>query len=352
MTLALVMVTVLWLAIIAYAVLGGADFGGGVWDLLASGPLADRQQKLIREAIGPVWEANHVWLIFLIVGLFTAFPSAFSILSVVLFVPFTLALVGIVLRGAAFIFHANAPQATRSRTLWLRTFSASSTITPFLLGACAAAIASGQIHAPGRLQAPPLETASAALWLSPFALTVGAMAVSLCAVLAAIYLIVEAEQAADRQLVAAFRLRALIAGALTAFFGGLGLIQAPFAAPLLWEGILPHAWPVVIVTMLVGLGTATALLMGRYRLARVLIVLETAGLLGSWALAQLPALIPPDVTITNAASPDVTLTSLLISTAIGMVFLLPSLWFLFRTFKSKAQPTPGTTPSSHDAGQH
>jgi cytochrome bd ubiquinol oxidase subunit II len=342
MTLALITVVILWLAVIAYAVLGGADFGGGVWDLLASGPQAAQQRHLVDEAIGPVWEANHVWLIFLIVGLFTAFPLAFSVMSIALFVPFTLALIGIVLRGAAFVFHLHAPGATRIRAIWGRTFSAASTITPFLLGASAAAIASGQI----REQNGHAQTDIWKLWTTPFALTVGAMAVSLCAVLAAIYLAVEAQQAQEKSLVAAFRVRAIIAGAVTALFGTLGLIQMPFAASLLWNAVLGHALPAVIVTMLVGLGAAASLFLGRYRLARVLIVLETGCLLGSWGLAQLPYLIPPDVTISNAASPDVTLIALLVSTGIGMVFLLPSLWFLFHTFKGNK---PVTIPPTQDA---
>ncbi|HLV97431.1 MAG TPA: cytochrome d ubiquinol oxidase subunit II [Ktedonobacterales bacterium] len=335
MNLAYITLAVLWLAVIAYAVLGGADFGGGVWDLFASGPHAKQQRHLVDEAIGPVWEANHVWLIFLIVGLFTAFPLAFSVLSITLFVPFTLALVGIVLRGAAFVFHLHAPGASRTRAIWGRVFSAASAITPFLLGASAAAIASGQIHASGG----HAQTVDWTLWMTPFALTVGAMAVSLCAVLAAIYLTVEAQQARELELLAAFRVRAIIAGAVTAVLGALGLVLAPFQAPLLWNGVLGKALPAVIVTMLVGLGAAASLFLGRYRLARVLIVLETACLLGSWAVAQLPYLIPPDVTISNAASPDVTLIALLVSTAIGAVFLAPSLWLLFRTFKS-SKPAP------------
>jgi cytochrome d ubiquinol oxidase subunit II len=333
MTLVVITVTALWLALIAYAVLGGADFGGGVWDLLASGPQAARQRRLIRQAIGPVWEANHVWLIFLIVGLFVAFPTAFAVLSIALFVPFVLALIGIVLRGAAFIFHTHAPDVTWFRLFWERVFSSTSTITPFLLGASAAAIASGEI----RVQGQRVETVSWSVWTTPFALTIGAMALSLCAVLAAIYLTVEAEQAQDAELTEAFRLRALIAGAVTALFGALGLVLAPSEAPLLWSELFGRALPVVIVTMVVGLGAATSLLLRRYRLARVLIILETALLLGAWGLAQLPYLIPPDVTLDNAASPDASLIALLVSTAIGMVLLLPSLWFLFHVFKGRDQ---------------
>jgi len=113
MSLAIIALSVLWLGLIAYAVLGGADFGAGIWDLFAFGPLARRQRELINHALGPVWEANHVWLIFLIVGLFTAFPTAFAILSIALFVPLTIALIGIVMRGAAFIFRTYRKRARK-----------------------------------------------------------------------------------------------------------------------------------------------------------------------------------------------------------------------------------------------
>jgi cytochrome d ubiquinol oxidase subunit II len=176
------------------------------------------------------------------------------------------------------------------------------------------------------------------------------MALSLCAVLAAIYLTVEAEQAQDQELTEAFRLRALFAGAFTAFFGALGLVLAPSYAPLLWKGLLSHALPVVFLTMLVGLGAASALLLRRYRLARLLIILETALLLGAWGLAQVPYLIPPDVTIANAASPDATLIGLLVSTAAGMALLLPSLWLLFHVFKGRQQ-SPVTEHSDKDSAE-
>src|SRR5690242_13854090 len=150
MILAYVVLAVLWLSLIAYAVLGGADFGAGVWDLFAFGYSVKRKRELINAALGPVWEANHVWLIFLIVGLFTAFPLVFSSLSVVLFVPFTLALIGIVLRGAAFVFRTHGLGSKNPITfIWSRVFSFSSIITPFLLGASAATVASGHIRIQG-----------------------------------------------------------------------------------------------------------------------------------------------------------------------------------------------------------
>jgi len=340
MILAYLTVGVLWLAIIAYAVLGGVNFGGGIWDLLASGLTKLRQRRLVDTAIGPTWEVNHLWLIFLILGLFFAFPLAFTVLADALFAPFILALIGVALRGAAFALHLRAPRATRIRAIGGRTFSAASTITPFLLGACAAAIASGGI----RWQNGHVLTDLWTLWTAPFALTIGAMAVSLCATLAAIYLTVEAEQATDGDVMVAFRVRAIIAGAVTAFFGLLGLIQAPFAAPLLWEGMLGHALPAILGAMLIGLCAGAVLLFHQHQLARALIILETACLLGAWGLAQLPYLIPPDVTVTNAAASDTTLVALLIGTAIGLVLLLPTLWLLFRAFKGRSSAPPVKPP--------
>src|SRR6266436_5311094 len=182
MILTYTILIILWLSLIVYAVLGGADFGGGIWDFFAFGQEAERERRLIGQALGPVWEANHVWLIFLIVGLFTAFPLAFSVLSTALFVPFSLAVIGIVMRGAAFMFRGQADDATTSRRIWGRVFSTASTITPFFFGAAAAAVASGQVHVQGGV----VQTDLFAGWTTPFALTIGALALSLCAVLAAV----------------------------------------------------------------------------------------------------------------------------------------------------------------------
>ena len=335
MNLAYIVLAILWLSLIAYAVLGGADFGGGIWDFLAFGRHAEQQRRLVGQALGPVWEANHVWLIFLIVGLFTAFPVVFSTLSTALFVPFTLALVGIVFRGAAFTFRAHAAGEVGARKVWGRVFSTASIITPFLLGASAAAVASGQIRVQGGLARTDVWSG----WTIPFAFVIGAMALALCSVLAAIYLTIEAQARLDSELVDAFRLRAIIAGAVTAALGAIGLLLSPSEAPILWHGMLAHGIPVVIVTMLVGLGAATSLYLRHYLLARMLVVLETGCFLAAWGVSQLPYLIPPDVTVSNSASPPTTLLELLICTAVGMLLLLPSLWFLFHVFKGK-NPAP------------
>ena len=199
----MIALSILWLGLIAYAVLGGADFGAGIWNLFAVGPQAKRQVQLINKALGPVWEANHVWLIFLIVGLFSVFPSAFAILSITLFIPLTIALIGIVLRGSAFIFRTYAIDTTApTTTWWSRVFSTTSLVTPFFLGASAAAVASGKIEATGGNVQADLGSA----WTTPFALTIGAMAISLCASLAAVYLAVAAQNNHAESLAEMYRL--------------------------------------------------------------------------------------------------------------------------------------------------
>jgi cytochrome bd ubiquinol oxidase subunit II len=348
MSIALVALIVLWWALIVYAVLGGADFGAGVWDLFAFGRSAKRQRDLINRALGPVWEANHVWLIFLIVGLFNVFPRAFYSLSIALFIPFTIVLIGIVLRGAAFIFRYYAVRAegTFAHT-WTRVFSATSIITPFFLGVSAAAVASGNLLPPdGRPRATYIVS-----WTSPFALVIGTMAVTLCATIAAVYLTVEAEDHThDEQLAAMYRLRALIAGGVTAVLGLLGLLLSISESPILWQGMLNHGVPVVIATMIIGLLTAIALFIRRYRLARVLIVTETAFMLGAWGLAQFPYVIPPHATIDNSSNDPAVISVLLVCIAIGMVILIPSLYYLFSVFKL-SYPVPGLRQGAEEQGQ-
>src|SRR5688572_27968378 len=191
MTAATWTAAVMFLALVLYAILGGADYGGGVWDLLASGPRAKEQRRLIEQAIGPVWEANHVWLIFVIVVLFTAFPPAFARLGIDLHVPITLMLVGIVLRGSAFVFRAYGDEAHAAR--WGRVFAISSAVTPIFLGATLGAMTAGGD------------------WWRAFPLAVGALAVVTFAFLAAVYLTIETEGALRED----FRARALgAAGAM------------------------------------------------------------------------------------------------------------------------------------------
>ena len=333
MILNYLVIIMLWLSMILYASLGGADFGGGTWYFFAFGssPEVKAEQQLIAGAIGPVWEANNVWLIYLIVGLYTAFPLVAATLATALFIPFSLILIGVVMRGASFAFEAHIPQSVGIHEVWGRAFSIASAFTPFLFGACAAAVASGQI----RVQHGQIPIALWAAWLTPFAITVGIMGLALCASIAAVYLTVEAHSNKNEELASAFRLRAFIAGGLTAALAILDLILAPSEAPLLWHGMLDHAIWAIIVTALIGLATAAALFYRRFKLARILIVMLTGAILGTWGLSQIPYLVPPDITVDNAASPPTTMWEFLVSAAIGMAILIPSLWFLFHIFKGR-----------------
>ena len=333
MTIADVLLSILWLALFIYTIFGGADFGAGMLELFAVGESGARQDALIDESIGPVWESNHVWLIFLLVVFFSAFPPAFAAINVVLFIPLLLAVIGIVLRGSSFVFKTHGIiQRSRNIKILSRTFSVASAMTPFFLALAAAAIASGVIHIQNTSQ---VVSNTRSDWLTPFTLTIGAMALTLCVTISAIYLTVEATSRGQSDLAEAFRRRGLIAGALTAVFGLLGLILAPSEAAFLWHGMLDKAIPVVIVTMLVGVAAAAALWFKRYTWARVLIVAEVAFLLLSWGMSQYPYIIPPDVTAANASSPLETQQFLLVGIILALIIVVPSLWFLFYVFKLK-----------------
>lgn len=326
-TLAALSAALAWVALIAYAVLGGADFGGGVWDLLARGPTAERQRVAIARGMGPVWESNNVWLIFVLVVTWTAFPIVFAGVSAALFIPITLVVIGIVLRGAAFSFRSNYGLEVGSGVRWGYVFNTASTITPFLFGTMAGALASGDIRVSGppiQVQANPWTT-----WTTPFALVCGLFAVALCSVLAATYLTVDAHKAGDHEVAEEFRQRALIAGAVTAALGALAAVLAISEASTLWHGLVGNALPLSIAAVVIGLATAAALLRHQDALARVLVAAETVCILLAWGVAQWPYLIVPDVTVNSAASPASVLGPMLIVSVLGLLVLLPSLWYLF-----------------------
>ena len=317
----------LWLAIIIYASLEGADFGGGLWDFLAFGSQKDEMRALIKNAIAPVWEANNVWLTYLIVGLLTAFPIVAQLLTTALFIPLVLILIAIVLRGATFIFRSFSSNALQP--IWGRIFSISSIITPFLFGTMAATVASGALG----IVHGQMPVGLIGAWLTPFALAVGLMGIALCATISAVYLTVEAQARHKPELVENFRGRALLSGACMAALGLVGLALSPSEAPILWQGLLNHAIWAVVVTILIGIAVGASLWFRRFRFSRLLIILETGALIGTWGLAQLPYIVPPSLTVTNAASPPLTLLELFISALVGMSMLIPALWFLFHVFK-------------------
>lgn len=314
------------LGVILYGVLAGADFGGGIWDLFAAGPRRADQRRAIANAMGPVWEANHVWLIFVIVILFTAFPPAFSALSIGLFTVFHLVLVGITLRGAAFVFRG--PEiAERENSHWGTIFGIASVITPFLLGTAVGAVSSGHL----RVIDGTVQIDGPSPWLAPVSLLIGGLALSLCAYLAAVYLINET----SGELQEDFRNRALLAGTVVVALTVLTLPFLYLEARHLWDGLIHmRVAPVVLAGILAALISGWALLRRRYRLAQFSTIAQIGLLLLGWGLAQYPFIIYPDVTIWDAASPPDTLLFVLYSLPVGGAILLPSLWLLFRVFKA------------------
>ena len=320
---------ILWLSLTVYAVLAGADFGGGVWDALAWGPRARSRRLAIATAMGPVWEANHVWLIFLIVGLFTAFPPAFAALAVALYLPFTVAMIGIVLRGAAFAFRAHGREAVGRLEPWGVVFGAASVLTPAFLGAAAAAVASGAI----RVSGGSVTSGPFAGWTTLLAVDLALLAVSLCAYLAATYLVVETE--GERDLQADFRRRAVGAALASGAFALIGLVLAWFSARPLLDVLFGRGLPLLVLALLNGPLALVAVLRGRPQIARVAVAAQVVFVLWAWAVGQWPYLVPPDLTFDGTASPVATLSLLLVVVAAGMAVLLPSLYLLFRVFKGR-----------------
>jgi len=327
----------IFVALNAYAVLGGADFGGGVWDLLALGPRKQRQRELIAEAIGPVWEANHVWLILAIVLLFTCFPPAFARLGTLLHIPLSLVLIGIVLRGSAFTFWRYGSPGGEDEHRWGAVFAIASLITPLLLGTTAGAIASGAVGDVGR--GDGFYTIYVAPWLNPFPLSVGLFALIAFAFLAAVYLSVEAR---ERELQEDFRRRALASGVALFLGAGVALLLSLNGAPRVRDGLIFAAWaaPLHLLTAAAAITALAALWVRRWRVARVAAATQVSLILWGWALSQYPYILPPDLSIARAAAPTATLRLALGALAVGTVVLLPSLYYLFRVFKRSDRHLP------------
>ena len=336
LSLADILAFILALSLAAYVLLGGADFGAGVWDLLASGPRKQRQREVIAHSIAPIWEANHVWLILAIVLTFTCFPAAFARLGTVLHIPLSLLLVGIVLRGSAFVFRSYDMEAENAGRRWGRVFAVASLVTPLLLGVCIGAVASGRVV---ELHKGDFVTRFVDPWLTPFSFAIGFFTLAIFAFLAAVFLTMETT---DRELVEDFRRKALLAGVGVFATAFLSLFLAPAEAPLMREGLMASPWamPFHLLTGLAAVGVLAALWFRRYRLARMAVGVQVLCIVGGWALAQYPYVLPPDLTIVEAASPDATLRLVLIALAVGAAVLLPSLIYLFRIFKSGPADRP------------
>jgi cytochrome d ubiquinol oxidase subunit II len=340
LTLPNVLAGLAMVALNAYVLFGGADFGGGVWDFLASGERREQQRELITHAIGPIWEANHVWLVLVVVLLFTCFPPVFSTLSILLHIPLALMLIGIVLRGSAFTFRSYGSEHDAEQRRWGRLFAIASLLTPVLLGISIGAIASGGVGEAMRfdhtLGASSFVDVYVAPWLTPFSVGVGVLALALFAFLAAVYLTVEA---GDEPLREDFRLRALWAALAVFVVAFVVLIIALATDTHVGPGLTRSAWaiPFHVATGVAALWAIWALWARRFRVARVAAAAQVTLILWGWVLGQYPYLIPPTVTIDGAAAPERTLNLILWALALGAMVLFPSLAYLFRIFKGKPE---------------
>lgn len=333
MNLETIIAGIMVISLIFYALLAGADYGGGVWDLFAFGARAKEQRELIAKAISPVWEANHVWLILVIVILFTAFPLAFATVATALHIPLTLMLIGIVLRGTAFTFRAYDSKHDRVQRRWSLLFSIASLITPVVLGMTLGAIASGTI----RIENGIVTSGFFASWFAAFPFAVGFFALALFAFLAAVYLTLET---GERDLQEDFRRRALVSGVVVAVLALIVFLLAESGAPTVRMGISRSRWALGlhILTAFAACGAFFALWTRRFRVAQICAAAQVSLILAGWAFAQYPFLIEPDITINSAAAPRVTLKLLLGALAVGAGLLFPSYYYLFRVFKREKAP--------------
>jgi cytochrome d ubiquinol oxidase subunit II len=328
-------ITVLWIGLTLYVLLAGADFGAGFWDLFAGGSRRGRpQRELIEHSIGPVWEANHVWLIFVIVLLWTSFPAVFAAAVSTLYVPMTLVALGIIVRGAAFAFRKASDQLWQQR-LFGAAFALSSVLTPFFLGTVAGGIASGRVPAGG--VAGDWVTS----WLNPTSLTTGVLAVVAVAYLAAVYLVWEARRDGDPELAEYFRRRALVSAVLVAIVAAGGMVVLHSDAPYVFDGMKGRALPVVVVGVLCGLGALVLLARGAARGARLLAVLAVAGIVISWGVAQWPYLLPESLTVSQAAAPTGTLQALVVVVVLAAVTVGPAFVLLYVLDQRSLLPEEG-----------
>jgi cytochrome d ubiquinol oxidase subunit II len=327
-----------------YAVLGGADFGAGFWSLLAGGGDRGRRPRaLIDWAIGPVWEANHVWLIFVLVVLWTGFPSAFEAIFSTLFIPLSLAALGIVLRGAGFAFQHTARRA-RGRELATTVFGAASLLTPFFMGTVVGAIAGGRV--------PVGNAAGDAVtsWLNTLSLLTGALFVATGAYLASVFLVSDARRAHTPDLERYFKRRALVAALATGALAAVNLIALHSDARSIFDGLKGDGLPLVILSVVCGSAVLVLLQRGARRGARVLAAGAVAAVIWGWAVAQHPYLLPPSLTISDAAAASATLKTLLVVFGVAILVVVPSIGLLFtlvqrNLVEETTQPAPPAGPA-------
>jgi cytochrome d ubiquinol oxidase subunit II len=314
---------VLFLCVTAYAIFGGADFGSGFWDLFAgNAEQGARPRAVIEHAIAPVWEANHVWLVFVFVVLWTGFPEAFASITLTLFVPLALAALGIVLRGSGFAFRKEVKR-TSSRRNFGAAFAASSVLVPYFMGAVAGAIASGRVPAGGTAGDPWSS------WINATSILGGVLAVAVCAFLAAVFLIWDAARLGDSAMVEYYRRRAVATSVVAGLIALAGIVVLHDDAKYVFDGLTSRALALVIVSAICGVGTLILLVRESHRAARVLAIGAVASVVIAWGVAQWPYMLPTSLKVSQAAAPDAALGAVLVVFGIAVVVIVPSFGLLY-----------------------
>jgi cytochrome d ubiquinol oxidase subunit II len=321
---AVAVATILFVVIAAYALFGGADFGGGIWDLLAgSAERGAAPRALIDESITPVWEANHVWLIFILVLLWTAFPPAFAAIMTALFVPLSLSLLGIVLRGVGFAFRHTA-QRLRTQQFTGALFAASSLITPFFMGTVVGAVATGQVpvHPAGNVLAA---------WTSPTAILTGFLFVAACAYVSAVFLVVEARQRGHQDLVRYFSLRATAAGVVTGALAGGTFAELSVSSTYVFDRLTGIALPLVAISIAAGIAVLGMLWLRWYHAVglRVTAAIAVATVVWGWGLAQYPYLFPTSLPLAAGSAPTASLVALFVVAGLAALLVAPGFALLY-----------------------
>jgi cytochrome bd ubiquinol oxidase subunit II len=337
-----VVLTVLWLGLTLYTLFGGADYGAGVWHLLAGRSRSGAaQRELVEHTIGPVWEANHVWLIFAIVLFWTAFPPAFAAFSSTLYIPLTLVALGVIGRGAAFAFRKATDVDWQQRAYGV-VFGVSSVLTPFFLGAVAGGVASGRV--PPGIGAGDTVTS----WLNPTSVYCGLLAVGSCAYLAGVYLSGDAERQGEAELAAAFRRRAVAAATVVGVVALAGLFVLRGDASRLVDGLTGRGLPLVALSVVAGLASIALLATHRYVPARVTAAVTVAALLWGWGASQYPVLLYPDLTVARAAAQPPVLGAMLGVLGVSAVLLFPALGWLLLLFQRSPRSARSRTAPRTD----
>ena len=326
---------VLFIGVLAYAIFGGADFGAGFWDLVAGGTeRGGRPRTVIDHSIGPVWEANHVWLIFTFVVLWTCFPEAYASITLTLFVPLTIAALGIVLRGSSFAFRKAVLRTSYRRNLGA-IFAISSVLVPYCLGAVVGGIASGRVPA-GGVAGDPWNS-----WVNPTSILGGCLAVVVAAYLASVYLIWDARRLSDDEMVAYFRRRAVVVAVIAGVMSIVGIFVLRADARYLFDGLTSRGLPFVVIAAVAGAGSLWALLRASPTGARILAMAAVASVVLAWGVAQWDYMLPETLTISEAAAPSGTIVAVLVAVGLAAVLVLPGFVMLYVLDQRGSLPDEG-----------